>query len=171
MTPEEYVAAIERSRNYFRDRIDRYADKAFEYGVLTAKNALVVAAGGLVAVPTLTGPSEQISVSHAVTGGLFFACAVLLALVASYVIHINWSYHEQVWQAHFILHEVQLRVIAKLAQSDDDDEKAMAQRRVRRGTRVIWITFWAPHMIMALYLASCGYAWLNLYWAMGIGGP
>jgi hypothetical protein len=159
---EEYVEAEVFFQQMIRDR----DAKAFEYGTLVVRNAVLVAGGGLLAIPALVGLADEvvINVEIATRAGLCFALGLLLAILAAYVVHINWTLLSVVWRK---LWDDRKEYLRRVHLNGEGHESAVSCLRTYHD-RGISITFWAPHFIAILYFISIGSGLFYLYSSFGL---
>jgi hypothetical protein len=142
--------------------------RAYEYGLLVVKNAFLVSGGGLFFIPAMVGLSADIEVDLAFSAGLWFALAVFLALLANYIIHINWSLNEQAWGQIYEIELIDIRQAFNRSFQGDAEDKKRAVLENKATGKWIQRTFWLPHIIAFIFLLCLGVAALNLYWAFNI---
>jgi len=165
---EDYKAALESARWRYSTHGLNASTRAYEYGLLVVKNAFLVAGGGLFFIPAMVGLSAELQLSYAFYAGMWFAAAVLLALLANYIIHLNWLFIEAAWEHVYEIEKIDVRSAYGRAFRNDVAERArLHDENVKTGKRIAK-TFWAPHIIAALFLICIVVAAVNLYWAFNI---
>ncbi|MCZ7675955.1 MAG: hypothetical protein M5U35_08925 [Roseovarius sp.] len=163
---DAYRTEYEKAQAYFQAQITNYENKAFEYGTIVVRNAVLISGGGLLAIPTIVGLGSEVAIntSDAVAASLAFAFALLLSIVGAYVIHINWTFNVDAWRKHW---EDRHEFLRKAYLEDASEEELRVDQK-EHYKRAIRVTFWLPHCIAILYLLTVGYGFSNLYSAFGV---
>lgn len=166
MDYDRYVEEYEKAHIYFNSRISDREQKAFEYGTLVVRNAILVSGGALLAIPTIAGLVSQIEVNiaSAKVAGFSFAASLLLAILGSYIIHVNWTLHVATWEEYW---ERRQKFLLDYYVNSDEAKPEISEA----GTKYdFWlgVTFWVPHMLAIIYLVIMGYGFFRLYDAFGI---
>lgn len=163
---KRYIEEYEKAQVYFNSRISDREQKAFDYGTLVVRNSIFVSGGALLAIPTIAGLVSEIEVNiaSAKIAGFSFAISLLLAIIGSYVIHINWVFHVAAWEEYWERRQNFLRE-QYLEEGEHDTEITESKTKFDR-----WIvfTFWVPHVLAIIYLIFMGYGFFRLYDAFGI---
>ena len=164
---EIYRKEYETAQKYYETHIADKENKAFEYGTLVVKNAILVSGGGLLAIPAIAGLSTDLPVdtAEAATAGFSFACALVLAIAGAYVIHINWTLNAAAWEKYW---DDRREYLHKFYEDGTDPEQLGKIPQVVYFKRAILATFWLPHLLAAFYLILLGYGFLRLYSALGV---
>ena len=161
-----YIEEYEKAQVYFNSRISDREQKAFEYGTLVVRNAIFVSGGALLAIPTIAGlVSEiQVNIASAKEAGFSFAVSLLLAILGSYVIHVNWTLHVAAWEEHW---ERRQKFLRKQYLEESGRESDITESRTGADPWIT-LTFWVPHALAIFYLICMGYGFFRLYEAFGI---
>lgn len=162
---EAYKASLETSKWRFETQGLRASDRAYEYGVLVVKNAMLVSGGGLFFIPTMVGLSAEISIHWAFTSGMLFGACVLLTLVANYLIHWNWLLLEQSWEQIFEIEKISARKVFERPYPSDEEELSRLEYKLKKTGRNITRLFYGPHILAAVFVLLFGYAAFCLYQA------
>lgn len=170
MSEEEksFSAAMEVSKWRFEVNGLKASERAYEYGLLVVKNALLVSGGGLFFVPTMTTLSEKVEINYAIYSGVCFAACVLITLLANYFIHINWLLHEQAWEKIFEIEKRSIRLAFECNLQNDAVDQPIDERKLKRTGCWINLTFWIPHILSVLFLIGMSFGAYYLYLAFGI---
>ncbi|WP_162894044.1 hypothetical protein [Phaeobacter sp. LSS9] len=165
---ENYKAALQEAKwRYTTHGLDA-SQRAYEYGNLVVKNAFWVAGGGVFFIPTMVGLSKTVDLEFAFYSGLLFGAAVLLALLANYIIHINWSLHESAWEKFYDIERIDIRLAFRVSHQRDAKDRETAEKAHANTNRWINRTFWAPHVLAFLYLVVLFGGVFFLYKSFGI---
>jgi cell division protein FtsB len=165
---QDYKEMNDNSNSYYRERINHASNRAYEYGVLVVKNAFLVSGGGIFLTPALIQLVDSPNLILAAYAGALFAGALLLALIANYMIHISWLLHESVWDNCWLQNQIQLRKIARRELEGDIKENEELKETIVRQIKWIKRTFYLVHfsslLFVLLFIAACA----QLYRAIGI---
>ncbi|WP_108815835.1 hypothetical protein [Loktanella sp. Alg231-35] len=168
MSEENFKTAMDDARWRYTTHGLSASTRAYEYGLLVAKNAFLVAGGGLFFIPAMVGLSADVEIAAAYDAGLFFAGAVLLALVGNYLIHINWMLHELAWDQIYEIERINIRSSHKREFLDDPSDLLKLKASNTRVNKWMGWTFWLPHLIVLLFLICLIAGATNLYSAFNI---
>jgi hypothetical protein len=86
-----YYVARQRNDDFHGEYLRSYSARAYEYGVLSVKQLTLISGGGLLAIPAIAAMAPDLSRAVAANIGLCFVCALLLSMICTYLIHLNWS--------------------------------------------------------------------------------
>ncbi|WP_111732693.1 hypothetical protein [Roseovarius amoyensis] len=159
---EEY----EKSQAFFQSQIANYENKAFEYGVIVVRNAVLISGGGLLAIPTIVGLASEVPVNmvDAIAAGIAFSFALILSILGAYIVHINWMLHAEAWRKHW---GIQAEFLRKWYLEDvPEEDLQIEQKQYFSGS--VWMTFILPHVMAILFLLSVAYGFCKLYSALGV---
>lgn len=161
---ESYGKEYDKAEQFFRKQIQDRVAKAFEYGTLVVRNALLVSGCALLAIPALVGLASEITVDvgEASRAGVLFAFS--LVILGAYVIHINWSLHAAAWEKHW---EDRQSFLKNYYLDELEYDQAVTGRSNPYG-RAITATFWLPHILAVSYLTTISLGFLSLYTSFGI---
>lgn len=144
------------------------SDRAYEYGILVVKNAFLVSGGGLFFVPTMVGLSAKVEISHAFISGMFFAMSVLLALIANYLIHLNWMMVESSWNSIYEIEKIHIRKAYERSYKSDAEKLEELEKTLAITNRRTNYLFWMPHISVAVFVVLLLVACYYLYLAFGV---
>jgi len=167
-TDARYKTALEEAKWRYSTHGLTCGTRAYEYGTLVVKNAFLVAGGGLLFIPTMVGLSASVNLRDAVVAGLCFGVAVLLSLLANYIIHLNWLLHEGAWDKTYKIERLYIREAFGLSFENDRNSLREAQKSLSRYGRGIAVTFWIPHIPALLYIIFLCVAVHFLYLSFGV---
>jgi len=165
---EKYLSEFEKAQKYFESQISDREDKAFEYGTIVVRNAVLVSGGGLLAVPTIVSLASDVDVdvANASLAGVMFACALLVALFGAYVIHINWTLHSAAWHKHWEDRQNLLKNIYLDSVMKDELIVDVSKHFKKR----ISLTFYIPHILAIVFLVLIILGFYCLYSSLGVFG-
>lgn len=159
----EFSVAMEQSKWRFESQGLRASDRAYEYGVMVVKNAMLVSGGGLFFIPTMAGLSANISIEWAFYSGMFYGLCVLLTLIANYLIHLNWLFLESSWEEIYEIEKIQLRMAYSRAFSTDEKMLEDRSSSLKKINKRVMILFYAPHVCAGIFVLIFGLASFCLY--------
>ncbi|WP_417727553.1 hypothetical protein [Roseovarius sp.] len=163
---ETYRAEFDKEQAYYDNLVADTQNKAFDYGILVVKNAILVAGGGLLAIPAIVGLSKDVPIdrAQAAVAGIYFVSALLIAIFATYIIHLNWTLHSAAWEKHW---ENRAEVLRKL-HIENVSPKELELGRQEPFKKRIAVSFYLPHFMAVIYLILIGLGFLKLYSALGV---
>ena len=163
---DKYLREYEKADLYFSNQIADREQKAFEYGTIVVRNAVLISGGALLAIPAIAGLSRDIPVklSEAATAGFLFASALIVSILGSYIIHINWTLHVQAWESFW---EDRRKYLERTYLSDEPIEPSEIVPMLHL-QKSITLTFYLPHACAIAYLVLIILGFTKLYGAFGI---
>lgn len=154
-----YEAARLRSDEIHGEYLRTYSQRSYEYGVLAVKNFMLISGGALIALPALAKLSAEYDGKMAIMAGICFAFSLLVSLVCTYVIHLNWTL---LYESEELAHAQDLQSLSKAylpSRHDNTDEERDYQREIDAKTSKIWWTWAIPHVLgvigFAIFLLGC----------------
>lgn len=159
----DFSKSLAQSKWRYETQGLRASDRAYEYGVLVVKNAMLVSGGGLFFIPTMVGLSAAISLDWAFLSGMLFGLCVLLTLVANYFIHWNWMLLERSWDDIYGIEQIEIRASFGREFTTDKDELAKLKKSLTEREKWISGLFYGPHVIAVLFVIMFGIAAYCLY--------
>lgn len=166
MDYDRYIREFKEAQMYFDSKINDREGKAFDYGTLVVRNAILVSGGALLAIPTIAGlVSEiQVNVESAKIAAVLFSAALLLAILGAYLIHVNWTLHVAVWEEYW---ERRQKFLKDIYLEDKQPDTAALREKTRYDFWVT-LTFYLPHVLAFVYLIVLGCGLFHLYQAFGV---
>lgn len=166
---DEYRQAYDRQRDEFGRYIESNQSRAFEYGVIVIKNAVLISGGGLLATPTILTVADSVRVDSeaAIVASLFFTASLLLSIIGCYLVHLNWTLHTSYWTE---LWNKRADMIHDHFFGESGFEAIASRKDPERLQRWIGTTFWASHALALVYLILIGLGFYFLYSALGVLG-
>lgn len=164
MDYETYSKLHEENLRYYEAKAEDTQKKAFEYGLLVVKTGVLIAGGGLLALPTIISISSDLEIDSsfaAKTGGAF-ALALICSLLAAYFTHLNWNLHTSAWEKALFDKQKQLRLryLGELEEIPIDPTS--------HNYKSITVTFYLPHICALFYLVSLCFGFLSLFKTFGV---
>ena len=162
-----YGEQFDKAEPYFQHHISGCENKAFEYGIIVVKNAILIAGGGLLAIPAILGLSgvQKIDQADASIAGLSFASALIVAILGAYIVHINWTLHSAAWEKFW---EERRQFFRDVYLEGKDWDAALEVEQASHFKKSINVTFWVPHLFALIYLVLVGYGFYRFYLAFGV---
>ncbi|MGJ8625473.1 MAG: hypothetical protein ACSHXB_00825 [Sulfitobacter sp.] len=158
-----FEASLKESKWRFETQGLRSSDRAYEYGVLVVKNAMLVSGGGLFFIPTMASLSKNISLEWAFASGMLFGACVLLTLIANYLIHLNWLFLEGSWEEIYEIEKIQARLAYSRPFQSDEQNLILRKEKLATANRRITLSFYGPHLIALVFVIAFGFAAFCLY--------
>jgi hypothetical protein len=162
---DAYKASLATSKWRFETQGLKASDRSYEYGLLVVKNAMLVSGGGLFFIPTIVGLSSELDIewSWAFSSGMLFGACVLMTLIASYMIHVNWLLNGAAWEDIYEIEKIGIR--KAFGTAFEHDESELVRLKSQKAKRDIWINrfFYSPHLIAFLFVLLFGAAAWCLY--------
>ncbi len=161
-----YTEEFNVSQSFYLKQISDRESKAFEYGLIVVKNATLTSGGALLSIPAIVALSVDLEINMlaASTAGVLFAVSLILALLGTYIVHINWTLHVEAWENMW-------REKADILKSLHLDRKPLSEDELvpkSHYSKSIKLTFWLPHVIAVSYLICLVLGFVNLYKSLGI---
>ena len=165
-----FGAALSESKWRFENNGLKASDRAYEYGVLVVKNALLISGGGLFFIPAMAGLNKSMEVANALLSGALFGSCVILVLFANYLIHWNWMLVEEAWVKIYEIEKVDIRKAYGVGWSGDAVFKEKTQLELDKTNRKVTALFYAPHFLAIAFVILFSAASYHLYTAFRISG-
>jgi hypothetical protein len=158
---QSYKNAYDDAARLFLAQISDRETKAFEYGVIVVRNAVLVSGGGLLAIPTIIGLSNDLPVDRQIASlaGLYFAMALFLCIATAYIIHINWTLHVAAWERDW----ADRQILLKKVYLDKTPIEKLPTEPAKHYSRAIKFTFCLPHICALAYLVLIARGFFLLY--------
>lgn len=156
---EGYENARLRNNEIHGEYLRIYSQRAYEYGVLAVKNFMLISGGALIALPALAKMVPDYDQSVTVLAGACFAGSLLISLVCSYVIHLNWAL---LYDSQELASERDMASITKAFLPSRHDLSTSPDQfvgRIEKKHRKVWLSWIIPHILgvagFAVFLLGC----------------
>ena len=163
---EGYEEARRRIVEVHGEELRTYSARAYEYGVLSVKNFMLISGGALVALPALAQVTDSSEPRSTIIAGFLFAFSLIMSLICTYVIHLNWVFHQK-YKELIVQRDNQLIMKHYLPDHTFDEVPGEALNKLLKAKiSQIWWTWIIPHILgavgLAAFLSGCWFFYSGL---------